>query len=421
MEMKKLNSNFIFPEYQDNCFSNIPSTVFNLFGIKTEKPTVSKDYFENYVNKGYKNIIVFLIDGLGFYQWKRYANRFALFKQLDDKECLKSLTSIFPSTTASALNTISSGLTPTEHGLFEWFLYLQEIDKTIETLPFKELGSEKRDSLLDEEVSSKVLFSDSTIYELLKSHDINSFSFVNKDYAESTYSKVTRKGSGSIAFNNFSDLVVKLRSQLLESKGRNYYFIYWDKLDSLSHEYGPSNDACRVELSKISHLFLTELIEKIDEKTKKETLLIVTADHGQIDVDWKETIYLNKDRLLMEALQKDKKGDIILPTGGPRGVFLHVKESGVEAIQKHLESKFKNKADVIKTEEAIALGLFGKNEMKNKFKSRLGSLIILPYQNYTVWREYQDEKFEFLGHHGGLSKEEMAIPFSICGLHEIVG
>jgi len=419
MEIKKLNSNFVLPEYSDNCFSNIPNTIFNLFGIKTEGPTISKDYFEKYINKGYESIIVFLIDALGFYQWKRHASHSALFSQLDNKECLKSITSVFPSTTAAALNTISSGLTPAEHGLFEWFLYLQEIDKTIETLSFKELGNDKRDSLVDQKANPKVLFDYPTIYELLEKHHVKSSSFTDKAYANSAYSKASRKGSENVTFVNFSDLVIKLKNQLCKSKEKSYIFVYWDKLDTLSHKYGPNNDACRVELSKISHLFLTEVIRKVNKRVKQKTLLIVIADHGQIATNSKETVYLNQDRLLMKALQKDRKRKIILPTGGPRDVFLHIKESELEIVQKHLKGKLKNKADVVKTNEAIALGLFGEKEINNKFRNRLGNLIILPHENYTIWREFQHKKFEFLGHHGGLSKEEMVIPFSICGLHEI--
>lgn len=417
--MRKINSDFVLPAYGDNCFSNIPSTILNLLDIETSGPTVSRRYFESYVGKGHKNVILFLIDALGFNQWKKYANNFDLFRRLEKGGHLNSITSIFPSTTAAALNTISSGLTPAEHGLFEWFLYLEEIDKTIETLPFKELGSEKRDSLLDEKVSPKVLFNNSTIYKLLRRHGVKSFAFVNKAYADSAYAKASREGSDTITFTNFSDLVVKLRSQILESEGKNYYFIYWDKLDSLSHEYGPSNDAYRVELSKISHLFLTEFTRRIDKKTKGKTLLIITADHGQIDIDWKETIYLNKDNLLMKALQKDRKGKTILPTGGPRGVFLHIKESQVEVIQRHLENRLKSKADVIRTEEAVSLNLFGKDKIKEKFRGRLGNLILLARKNYSIWREYGDKKLKFLGHHGGLSKEEMLIPFSVCELGEL--
>lgn len=411
----KLNSDFILPKYENGCFSNIPATILNLFRIKSRKPTVPKKYFEKYLDKNYKNIILFLIDGLGFYQWGKFGNKFPLFKQIDKKGLLKKITSVFPSTTATALNTINSGLTPAEHGLFEWTLYIKEIDKTIETLPYKQIGKKKEP--LPENIASEILFNFSTIYQKLNKHNINSFSFLNKAYI-SSYSKLSRKGSAPIDFLNFSDLVVKLKNQIIQNKGRNYFFVYWDKVDSLSHAYGPSNEAYQIELSKISHLFLTQFIKKLDKKTKKQTLLIITADHGQIDVNPRETVYLNKDKKLINSLQKDQNKEIILPTGSARDVFLHIQENKLEETYKYLKEKLKNKADVIKTNEAITLGLFG-GKVKPKFKTRLGNLIILPYKNYTIWRKYEDKKFKHFGHHGGLSKQEMLVPFSICRLDEI--
>lgn len=417
--MKKLNSNFILPKYQDDCFSNIPATVFKLFGIKSKKPTVSQKYFKKYTKQGYKNIILFLIDALGFYQWKKYGNKFPLFKQIDDKKRLFPITTIFPSTTASALNTISSGLTPAEHGLFEWTLYLQEVDKTIYTLPFTDIAVNKRDSLLDEKVNPEILFNFPTIYQKLKKENINSFSFLNKSYADSVYSKISREGGETFSFVNFSDLVVKLKTQIEDSKGKNYFFVYWDQLDTLSHDYGPSNDSCRVELAKLSYLFLTEIVQKLSQEAKEETLLIITADHGQIDVNPKQTIYLTEDKFIMDSLKKDEKREVILPTGSPRDVFLHIKEEKLNDVFQYLKRKLEDIANVLKIEEAIKIGLFGENQVKTEFENRLGNLIILPHKDFTIWREYQDKKFTYLGHHGGLSKEEMVIPFAICGLNEI--
>lgn len=417
--MKRLNSGFILPKYQDDCFSNIPATVSRLFGVKSTRSTVSQEYFKKYVEQGYKNIILFLVDALGFYQWKRYGNKFPLFKQIDNKKCLYPITAIFPSTTSSALNTINTGLTPAEHGLFEWTLYLPEIDKTIYTLPFTDIAVNKRDSLLEEKVKPEILFDFPTIYQEFKKENINSFSFLNKRYAESVYSKISRKGSETLSFVNFSDLVVKLRTQVENSKGKNYFFIYWDKLDTLSHDYGPSNDSCRVELAKLSFLFLTEIVQKLNKEIKKETLLIITADHGQIDINPGQTIYLNEDKLLMDSFKKDGKGEIIFPTGSPRNVFLHIQEEKLDDIFQYLKGKLEDKADILKIERIIKLGLFGENQVKTEFRGRLGDLIILPYKNFTIWREYQNKKFAYLGHHGGLNREEMIIPFAICGLDEI--
>ena len=416
--MKKLNPDFVFPKYKNDCFSNIPTTILDLFGVGIKRPTISKEHYYKYSNGQYDNVILLWIDALGFHQWKRFANQFSLFKLLDGKGYLSPATSVFPSTTVCAMNTINSGLTPAEHGLFEWTLFMQEIDATIEPFPFNKIG-EKGISLLEKSVNPKILFSFPTIYQTLKKNGVNSFSFVDKSYANNTFLTISQKGSISLPFVNFSDLVVKLKNQLIKCRGKNYLFAYWDRLDTLGHEYGPDNDAYKVELSKISHLLSTEFIKKLDKQTRQKTLLIITADHGQIAVNPKETIYLDKDEKLMKSLQKNKTGEIILPTGSARDVYLHIEEKWLKEIYQHLKNKLKNGADVVYTDEAIISGLFGQNKVDDKFRSRLGNLMLLPYENYTIWREYKGKKFEFLGHHGGLNKEEMEIPISICSLEEI--
>lgn len=417
--MNNLDSKFVFPQYPDKCFSSIPGTIFNFFGIKSKIPVLTPEFYESYMSNKYKNIVLLFIDGLGFLQWKKYANHYPLFNQLDHNNHLKRLTSIFPSTTAAALTTINCGATPAEHGLFEWYLYLEEIGQTIETIPFKALGQTETNSLLKDNVNPKVLLTLPTIYSRLKKYGITSYTFANKSYSNSVYSRLSRSGSVGVTYINFSDLAVKLRTQLVSATGKNYFFVYWDKLDTLGHEYGPSSDAYSAELNKISHLFLSEFVAKIPQKLKQKTLLIITADHGLIDIDYHKTIYLNRDKNVFATLQRNKQGDVILPTGSPREVFLHIKPERLEFIQNYLNRKLKHKAQVIRTDEAISLGLFCKNKIKDQYKKRLGNLILLCKENHTVWREHPSKPFKFLGHHGGLSPEEMLIPFAICRLEEM--
>jgi len=61
----------------------------------------------------------------------------------------------------------------------------------------------------------------------------------------------------------------------------------------------------------------------------------------------------------------------------------------------------------------------GIKKINPRFRKRLGDLLVLPHKNYTIWRKYKNKKFKHLGHHGGLSKEEMVVPLAICGLSEL--
>lgn len=414
---EKGEGNFIYPFYEKYCFSNIPSTILSFFGIKTKRPTLPSELYEEKI-EGSNKVVLFLIDALGYNQWIRYNNEF--FRTFTQKGLVSPITTIFPSTTAATITTISSGLTPQEHGLPEWNVYFKEIDMIIDTLPFRPLGDKNRDSLLEKKVNPKILFDSRTIYQKLKNSRIKSFVFKNKSYAESVYSKLIDKGSEVISFINISDLAVNLRKRLEKEKGPAYIFIYYDCVDSMQHEYGPYTEEHGAELSTFSYALKRELLGKIKKRVAKETIFIITADHGQLNIPPKKTLYLNKYKKLVNSFQ-ESNGKPILPTGSPRDVFLYVKPEKLEEIQDYLSNLLKGKAKVMKSEDALKMGLFGIGKVHKDFIDRIGNLLILPYSESLIWYEHiKGKKVKLIGHHGGLSKEEMLIPFSVAKLSDLI-
>jgi predicted AlkP superfamily pyrophosphatase or phosphodiesterase len=210
-----------------------------------------------------------------------------------------------------------------------------------------------------------------------------------------------------------------MRKVVEKEKGPAYFYVYYGFLDAIEHEYGPHTEEYQAELSMLSFLFKKEFLDKLDRKTAKETFFIVTGDHGQVNVLPEETIYLNKYRSLVNMLQTDEN-KIIPPAGGPRDVFMHIKPEKLEEAFSFLTEKLEGKAEVVKISDALEKGMFGIGKPKKEFLERVGNLLVLPYKNYTVWWEYfKGKKFSLLGHHGGLSKSEMLVPFASAMLSEL--
>ena len=92
-------------------------------------------------------------------------------------------------------------------------------------------------------------------------------------------------------------------------------------------------------------------------------------------------------------------------------MFLHVKEGSIDDLSKILNGKLKGKVEIYKTEKLLKEGFFGK-KISKEFTERVGNLVILPYAGESVWW-YEEGVFEqkHIGHHGGLTPEEMEIPF----------
>jgi hypothetical protein len=144
----------------------------------------------------------------------------------------------------------------------------------------------------------------------------------------------------------------------------------------------------------------------------KRVLFLMTADHGQIDVNPKTTIYLNTDRRLkgIERLIKtNRNGQLLIPAGSARDMFLYVKDDLLDEAQSFLTRRLEGKADVVRAPSLAEAGYFG-TEISARFRERVGNLVILPLPGETVWW-YERDRFEqrFYGHHGGLTAAEMDI------------
>jgi len=412
---KQKQGEFIYPCYESYCFSNIPSAVLYLFGLQKNSP-LSKILDKAEITPvNSKKVVFFLVDSFGYKQWLEYEDRYEFLKQFTKKGVVVPMTTVFPSSTSAILTTINSGLTPQEHGLPEWRVYFDELDKIIVTLPFTPLGEEGKDTLLKAGVDPKILFDGKTIYETLLKSKIPSFTFIRNTYAQSTYSKSVCRGSETTSFINSSDLLVNLRKKIAEVPTPAYFYVYWDAIDSISHTYGPRTEQYLAELNGFFYLMQEEFIQKMDKNLAEEISILIASDHGQVNVDPKETIYLNQYSEVVDNFQVGPSGNKILPWGGPRDVFLAIKPEKLNQVFEFLTKTLQGKAVVMKIEKALKEGLFGQGDLHKKFQNRVGNILILPRGNLTVWYEYfKDKKLNLLGTHGGLSPDEMLIPFAVA-------
>jgi predicted AlkP superfamily pyrophosphatase or phosphodiesterase len=264
------------------------------------------------------------------------------------------------------------------------------------------------------------LFNGNTIQNKLREAGVKTFVHIYTGYAYSPYSTILFDGSTIVPNLKSSDLIVNLRKNLEKTKGSAYFFVHLSNLDTIAHEYGPDSYEYGAELSLISYLLNKELVEKIDNTTAKETLVLMTSDHGGVNIVPQNTTYLNEFPQVVKNLQVSKGGRRILPTGSARDVFLHVKEDKLAETKELLTQKIGGKAKIVETKKAIKNGLFGLGDVGSEFFERAGNLIILPYRNETVWFEhFKGRRLNLLGHHGGLSEEEMLVPLAITRLSKL--
>lgn len=410
---KLIKNNFVYPEYDGGSVLNIPSTILSLFGTTALKATLPKNFWQQ--AEGAKKTIFLLLDGLGNNLFQQEGLKYAFFNKLISKGFYSSITSIFPPTTSAAIGTVCSGLSPFEHGLPEWYIYFQELSCVVQSLPFIPMLEEDAEKLVNP--PADILFNQRTIYQMLGEKRIPSYALLHESYAHSFYNTAAFAGCNIIPYGSQADLIVSLRKATTEIPGPAYIFAYYSDLDGIEHEFGPDSEQVKTQLSLMSYLLEEEFLKKLNQKTLQETALILSADHGQIATDPGQTIYLDEIPGLTEHFAVNSEGKIIPPSGSARGVYLHIKEESVDDVLNLLTKKLTGKAMVLKTEEAIKAGLFGEGEIHPQFINRVGNILVLAVGDNTIWYHFSPGRnYKHRGCHGGLSEEEMKVPFICAGL-----
>ena len=385
-----MNEQFIKARYDHKSFAGLPERIKARFA--------SDDY---------DAVVLFLIDGFGWRFFERFQET-PFLKRLAKHGQVEKLISQFPSTTAAHLTTIHTGWKVGQSGVHEWYYYEPGLDAIIAPLLFSYAGTPQRDTLKPTGVQPASIYPRGTFYPELKKMGVKPFVFGIRDYTPSTYSSVVMDGAELRSFKTLSEALINLGLLLQEQTVPAYLYLYFDRIDMLAHDYGPSAPQTEAEIQTFL-LVMDYYFERVFQG-KKRVLFLMTADHGQVDVSPQTTIYLNLHRDfagINRFLKTNLKGQLLVPAGSPRDMFLYIKDELLDEAQSFLGQWLEGKADVVKTEYLIEQGYFGP-EVSSRFRERAGNLVILPYEKESVWW-YEKGKFEqrFYGHHGGLTPEEM--------------
>jgi predicted AlkP superfamily pyrophosphatase or phosphodiesterase len=388
--MINMNTTFVKPRYDSGGFAGIPDRITGAFA-----------------SGNYDAVVLFLVDGFGWRFFERFQDA-PFLKRIAKQGRVEKLISQFPSTTAAHLTTIHTGWNVGQSGVYEWIYYEPQLDALIAPLLFSYAGSHYRNDLSSTGIHPPLLYPRGLFYPELKKRGVNPYVFGMREYTPSTYSNAVMAGAEVDSYKTLAESFVNLGILLKEQKSPAYVHLYFDKIDSLAHNYGPTAPQTEAEIE--TFLLIMEYYFDRIFKGKKRILFLMTADHGQVEVDPEATIYLNREPRfsgIERFLKTNRRGQLLVPAGSARDMFLYVKDDLLEEAQAFLAPRLDGKADVVRTETLIENGYFGP-EVSSRFRERVGNLVILSYRYESVWW-YEKDKFEqgFYGHHGGLTPQEM--------------
>lgn len=329
-----------------------------------------------------RHSVVILVDGLGF-ENLRDASGYARFL---NQKLEQSIRCEFPSTTATSLTGLATGTRSGQHGLIGYSVY------------DRKLGAQR--NLLtgwESLVSAAEFKTQRPLSELSGPISMNVIG--PAVYESSGFTELTMKGAQYLSAEKMSDRFTVLE-KVLTAPGSSVSYLYVPELDQAAHKFGVASDQW---LHLLEELDL--IVNRFSSKLGGDTGVVLTADHGVIDVTQSHHVYLD-DFAWYES-------QVLNTAGDPRCNFVYLEDQRqLPAFIQEAQENFGSSAYVCTTQDLIDSGWL------------IEGVSNLAPDAYIIWRDAKvayDRRFskpqhlKMIGQHGGISDAETRVPLIKLG------
>jgi hypothetical protein len=342
---------------------------------------------------GHTNLVLLVIDGLGADWLARRSPAGILSRHLAGR-----IDSVFPPTTAAAITTFLTGEAPQQHGLTGWHMWLRELGCVVTVLPGRPRygGQSYRAAGID----PVRLFGHVPLSQRIVTRA------VTVSPAQIARSDFNQAHLGRAELRTFTTLHGMFRTTLQairQDRAPKYLYLYWPRLDSIGHEQGMESGSAVAHLKQIEQALTDFLVATAGT----DTLVLATADHGQVDTKPADRIDLAEHPELADCLA-------IPLCGEPRAAFCYLRAGRSDDFLAYCREVLRERIAVHSSRELLDLGLFGPGTPHPRLTERIGDYLLLG-RGSTVIRDRLpfEEHHTQIGVHGGLTAAELEVPLCL--------
>lgn len=400
---------FLPPNYVDGSIANIPATIAALLGVPFQGLAPLRGELWRPFEGRIRRVVVLLVDSLG---WDMVQHQSPMLDWLLEAPFLAGkITSVFPSTTTAALSSLWTGAAPAQHGMVGLRLFFPEQAVLTSMIRFSPTFSSKGGSLVEAGVDPEKFLASPGFAEQLAASGIPTHTFKGRNILNSELSTIFDRGVvGMHGIVTAADMMVQLRQLLEQTAGKTLYsFAYWPAVDTLSHLMGPDHESVGAEIRSFFSLIKGELLEKLSPAARRETLLIITADHGQVNAPVEKTILIEDHPVVREML-------LMRPAGEPRVPYLYARQGCQKNLVNYLNQHLSDAMVAYPATAVLTSGLLGPTPHAPEVARRLGDVVAITHKGHIFISNQDVEKARvFPGRHGSLSPQEMEVPWiALC-------
>lgn len=369
-------SQMVVPDYQSSSLCNLTPAIGAHLGV----PGYRDDPLRLPNSDRY---VLLLIDGLGFHLVRRAVREAPYLASLLGDAT--AITSGIPSTTVTSLASLGTGLNPGQHGLVG---YTSRVPATGEIL---------NALLWDSVESARGYQAKPTFFEHARDAGVAVSTVAMKRFEGSGLTEAALRGAEFVPFadENQEQCRIELIVEAAQRGERSLVYAYERELDHCGHV-----DGC--ESAKwLSHLRrIDAMCERLRAAMPDDVRLIITGDHGMVDVPAERRLVAEDDPQLMAGVSA--------LAGEGRFRQIYVDHDRPERVAGRWQDRLGDRAWVQTRDDAIDAGWFG--VVDDDLRERYGHVLVAMRDDYAVMTRQFPREVDLVGMHGSLTPAEMLIP-----------
>ena len=330
---------------------------------------------------GARRVAVLLVDGLGADLVRAHADIAPTLAALASPA--GDLSAPCPSTTPVSLATLGTGLPPGSHGILGFVTDVPGEDRALNHVQWRD------DPDPDEWQARR------TVFERAEAAGVPATVVGPLAYAGSGLTRAVYRGAAYPGAVGHGDLCAQVLHALAATP-RALVYGYVAELDLTGHVRGVDSASWRAQLALIDRL-----VEELAAGLPEDAALLVTADHGMLDVPDGTRFDLDEEPALLD--------DVRLLAGEPRARYVHAVPGAEADLLDRWRAVLGPRAWVGSRAEAVATGVFG--PVDERVAARIGDVVALARGTWAlVTPRLEPGPSSLVGYHGSLTATELAIP-----------
>lgn len=333
-------------------------------------------------------VCVVLIDGLGWNALRALPEQAPFLTSLLANDGSRAITSVFPTTTPIALTSLGTGLSPGEHGIVGLLLRLPEDGRVVDTLA------------LPAQVDMRALQPRPTAFERAVEAGVEVTRIGPRHFDGAGLSEAGLRGGRYVGAESVGERIDATHDAVRRGD-RSLAYVYLGSLDATGHRRGCSSAAWVRELTHIDWV-----VEQIANALPAGATLVVTSDHGMVDVPF-ENRWDVADTPPLSAGVDVVAGDL-------RGVHVHAVPGATADVLAAWRATLGTDFWVLSRDEAIAAGLYG--PVLEHAYDRIGDVVALARDTCAVVdrRVMSPGLLALVGLHGSVTDDELVVPLLLA-------